>query len=303
MSLIYLPPFCSPCGHVVPAASNSSSTRCRSRSRSASRGRSRSRSPNRSHSRSPSSCCCCWTHKDYDKHARRTEEKATTLSKFLQRDIQLPQGHGMHIDLRQASQLVTPIAEGGHQADTAGEVEVLRRQRRERMRRQRPSHAASAAREIHTDDDGANEQVRDDDDDNNNDDDDDGVGDDDDECRCFNYNGDISALELQLEEREWYQLPSITWLKFTWQQLLCNATTETTKMTTTKTTAATATGLDADSRRTSSSGSGNGSGSWGRLGSSSASAMTATKSCWAPLMLTLLLATSVSGWSARQDGE
>lgn len=224
-------------------------------------------------------------------------EKATTLSKFLQRDIQLPQGHGMHIDLRQASQLVTPIAEGGHEADTAGvvavEVEVLRRQRRERMRRQRPSHAASAARQIHADDDGANEQALDDDD---------NADDDDDECRCFNYNGDISALELQLEEREWYQLPSITWLKFTWQQLLCNATTETTKMTTTKTT--TATGLDVDSRRTSSSSSsGNGSRSWSRLGSSSAFAMTATKSCWAPLMLTLLLATSVSGWGGRQDGE
>lgn len=223
-------------------------------------------------------------------------EKATTLSKFLQRDIQLPQGHGMHIDLRQASQLVTPIAEGGHEADTAGvvEVEVLRRQRRERMRRQRPSHAASAARQIHADDDGANEQALDDDD---------NADDDDDECRCFNYNGDISALELQLEEREWYQLPSITWLKFTWQQLLCNATTETTKMTTTKTT--TSTGLDVDSRRTSnsSSSSSNGSRSWSRLGSNSAFAMTATKSCWAPLMLTLLLATSVSGWGGRQDGE
>ncbi|EDW58434.2 uncharacterized protein Dvir_GJ14437 [Drosophila virilis] len=98
-SLIYLPPFCQPCGH-VPAASSS----C---------------------------CCCCCSrrHKNYDKHAAApTLTAAGTVSatatcspatgwKFLQRDIQLSAdedalAHSCN-DLRQATQLVMPIVVGG----------------------------------------------------------------------------------------------------------------------------------------------------------------------------------------------
>ncbi|KAH8407965.1 hypothetical protein KR222_005861, partial [Zaprionus bogoriensis] len=291
MSLIYLPPFCSPCGHVEPAASPS-----RSRSGSRSRSRSRNCSPSRTHSHSPSrsnDCCFCWTHKDYDKHVTTSPSTAST---FLQRDIQLPEEH---IDLRQASQLVMPTAQGaGDEAgdDDDGGGSAARRLRRERMRRQRPSHAASAAAhrgatattrittrgggvldtatesadDTEEEQGGANEHF-----------------DADDECRCFNYNGDISALErLKQEreqqqererEREWYELPSITWLKFTWQQLLLTTTTTTTT-----------------------SRSSNGS----RSSSSTffcSHKMTRTKGWLAPLMLTLLLATSVSGRGSRQD--
>ncbi|XP_030242140.1 uncharacterized protein LOC108652466 isoform X5 [Drosophila navojoa] len=161
--------------------------------------------------------------------------------------------------------------------------------------------------------------------------------DDEDECRCYNYNGDISALERLEQEKEeealkkrqqqqqqekemememerqqqqqqtlpeWYQLPSITWLKF-WQQQLCNsysnsrnssshasnfanATTLTTNITTTTAAVATTTTAATTIDR-----------SRGR--SCGSNSMTSTKSWLRAMWLTLLLATSVSGWGGRQD--
>ncbi|XP_032596204.1 uncharacterized protein LOC6567544 isoform X4 [Drosophila grimshawi] len=137
--------------------------------------------------------------------------------------------------------------------------------------------------------------------------------DDEDECRCFNYNGDISALERleqeqqqqqeqeqqQMERLEWHQLPSITWLKF-WQQLANNAsnsdTNATTKTTTTTTTTTTRSSGSPQPITRMPTRCGN-----NHSISSSSSSMTSTKSWLGPLMLTLLLATSVSGWGGRQD--
>ncbi|KAL7727398.1 hypothetical protein ACLKA6_003056 [Drosophila palustris] len=349
MSLIYLPPFCYPCGHSPEQLSH-----C------------------------PGSCCCCWEHTNYDKHATATTLTAATaataaeaeaatdvVSKFLQRDIQLPMDAVAHsyIDLRQASQLVMPIVVGGcGDGDADGDVKdleclaVVRRQRRERMRRERQSQASvapmtlakltnpisnSATTRTTTttrttiatttatrnnsqtttttlphDDNDRNDEAADDDEHNDN------------ECRCFNYNGDISALEqkqqklLQMEQ-VWYRLPSITWLKF-WQQLLLpgndsndsndsvssvkttttKATQKTTKMTATKTatTTITTTTSTMSSRQpitrmgTRSNSSNSSRRSWNIYNS-----MTTTKSWLGTLMLTMLLATSVSGWGGRQD--
>ncbi|XP_064549374.1 uncharacterized protein aus isoform X2 [Drosophila montana] len=329
-SLIYLPPFCQPCGH-VPAASSSSSSSC---------------------------CCCSQRHKNYDKHAAAptlTAAAATVSAavsssaspatgwKFLQRDIQLSVdedavAHSCN-DLRQATQLVMPIVVGGSSSSSSHVLECLtfpmRRQRRERqtlhsLHTIKPisnaaAEAAAAATAAATNSSqttttalatsGQNDEQAD------------GLGDED-ECRCFNYNGDISALERlkqeqqqeqeQVEDKEqmeqtceWYQLPSITWLKF-WQQLLrrqlcnnsssdannsANATTQTTNTTTTTTTGTGTTSIIDRSR--------------GRCGqlepitrlatSCGSNSMTSTKSWLGPLLLTLLLATSVRGWGGRQD--
>ncbi|KAH8360056.1 hypothetical protein KR093_010413 [Drosophila rubida] len=368
MSLIYLPPFCYPCGHSRPEASVEQSS---------------GRSQSQSHWQHGSCSCCCqpWERTNYDKHASATSLTATATAtaavaattttssssaasevarKFLQRDIQLPVDAVAHssIDLRhEASQLVMPIVVGGcgdGDGDGDGDAEngnvlecaaAVRRQRRERMRRERErqSHASSASTAVslamslanpissattatatatattattarnnslttttalattgetlphdaaHDDDDAAAAAVDDDEEEEVDD------GGDDDEYRCFNYNGDISALKRLEQEQdllqqrgECHELPSITWLKF-WQQLLhsasssnfdsssnsnSTATTQTTKMT--ATTAATTTTTT----------------------TSQSATRTATRICLGALMLTMLLATSVSGWGGRQD--
>ncbi|XP_030081688.1 uncharacterized protein LOC111602603 isoform X2 [Drosophila hydei] len=376
-SLIYLPPFCQPCGHVPAAAAaavaaSASSSSC---------------------SLETTSCCCCFCcsssreHKNDDKHATAptvttagagaaaaagvaatttaimcpvsvavsasvsaSSSPATALklaNKFLQRDILFGVAPSCN-DLRRSTQLVMPIVVGGSNSSSIrGSVsECLRRQRRERMRFERQSQEATQLDTIKPISDATatrtttataaaadaalattnssqttttieekklNEQLVQDEDE-----------DDDDECRCYNYNGDISVLERleqqkeqealkkkqrqqqQEKERqqqqqtlpEWYQLPSITWLKF-WQQQLCNsssssdasnfanATTLTTNITTTTTTATTSATTTTIDR------------SWGR--SCGSNSMTSTKSWLRALWLTLLLATSVSGWGGRQD--
>ncbi|XP_030562711.1 uncharacterized protein LOC115764020 isoform X2 [Drosophila novamexicana] len=317
-SLIYLPPFCQPCGH-VPAASSS----C---------------------------CCCCCSrrHKNYDKHAAAptltaagTDSGTATATcspatgwKFLQRDIQLSAdedalAHSCN-DLRQATQLVMPIVVGGSSRGHVLEcLAIVRRQRRERHTIKPISNAAGeaegeAAGEAATNSSqtttralatsGQDEKEEEE----KGEKEEHGLGDED-ECRCFNYNGDISALERlkQQEEQEqeqveeWYQLPNITWLKL-WQQLLrrqlCNNNrgsqdaSNSAANATTQTTNTTATILD---RSRSSSR------SWGRFGQlepitrlatcCGSNSMTSTKSWLGALLLTLLLATSVSGWGGRQD--
>ncbi|KAH8311591.1 hypothetical protein KR044_007104 [Drosophila immigrans] len=330
MSLIYLPPFCYPCGHSPEANVEQLSGRSQSHWQRGSSG-------------SGSCSCCCqpWEHTNYDKHASAsattlTAATATTTSssaasemarKFLQRDIQLPMDDAVAhscIDLRQeASQLVMPIVVGGC-GDANGDGDVLecaaavRRQRRERMRRERErqshasastamslamslanpiSSAAAATNNSQTTTtalattgetlphDAAHDDG--DDDDDAADDDDDADDADDDECRCFNYNGDISALErLELEQQktqraEWSELPSITWLKF-WQQLLPGN------------------GNDSPITRMGTTRSSNNSSSC-IISSHNFSNMTSAKSWLGALMLTMLLATSVSGWGGRQD--
>ncbi|XP_032584198.1 uncharacterized protein LOC6575495 isoform X4 [Drosophila mojavensis] len=380
-SLIYLPPFCQPCGH-VPAATAAAAASASVSSTSCS-------------STTTSRCCCCCCsssreHKNDDKHATvptvttagagaailcpasvavavavsASSSPATPLElahKFLQRDIQFSVAPSCNA-LRRSTQLVMPIVVGGSNSNSHGSVsECLRRQRqrRERMRIERQSQGAtqldtikpiSSATATRTttaatattttnssqtttttkiDEEKLNEQLVEDEDEDEDDDEDD-------KCRCYNYNGDISALERLEQEKEreagrqqqqpqeemerqqqqqqtlpeWYQLPSITWLKF-WQQQLCNsnsssrngssdasnfanATTLTTNITTTTAavatttttaaTAATATTIDRSRGRS--------------CGSNS---MTSTKSWLRALWLTLLLATSVSGWGGRQD--
>ncbi|XP_060650263.1 uncharacterized protein LOC132787320 isoform X2 [Drosophila nasuta] len=375
MSLIYLPPFCYPCGHSPEANVEQLSGGC-----------------------SCSCCCQPWEHTNYDKHASATTmtaatatatataevatstttTKTTTIAlsssssaassevarKFLQRDIQLPMDC---IDLRheqKASQLVMPIVGGDEAVDgnASGNgngnvlecVAAVRRQRRERMRRERErqSHgvamslAMSLANPISSattnnsqttttttttttalattgetlPHDAAHDDANDDT--QGDDDDDDDV--DDDECRCFNYNGDISALERleqeqeQGQEQDSQELPSITWLKF-WQQLLhsvsnsdsnsnfdssSNATTQTTKMTTATTATTTTTTTRSRQQPITRMNTTTSSSSSSCIISShniSSYSMTLAKSWLGALMLTMLLATSVSGWGGRQD--
>ncbi|XP_030374318.1 uncharacterized protein LOC115623902 isoform X2 [Scaptodrosophila lebanonensis] len=139
----------------------------------------------------------------------------------------------------------------------------------------------------------------------------------DDECRCFNYNGDISTLawpkdvddeqqqkqQHQQHQQQQQQLPrrirndggNITWLKF-WQQLLLlqgncfnfssdsnfSANTNTNANATTKTKTTTTTTTHAS------------------YNNAATLRMTSTKS-WLGLLLMLLLTTSVSCWGGRQD--
>ncbi|XP_037730839.1 uncharacterized protein LOC119561067 isoform X2 [Drosophila subpulchrella] len=301
-SLIYLPPFCYPCKH-VPAAG----TRSRSRSQTLGHG----------------SCCPPgWEHKNYDKHASAATltpaaatATAATLSsswpgKFLLPGIQLPvaaAGHGC-TDLRQTSQLVMPTLAGGD-GQVAGQAGVLecgkRGWRRERIRREGPSHASAASlaqvNPISTspatmedaDGDGAGGAGQ-------------GAGqgvladtqttttkttargttgaalphdEENDECRCFNYNGDIS-LDRRGQAAE---LSGITWLMFLWQHLLPGSGNTThTRTHTLESSFPAGTTTKALGR------------------SRSCCAMTSTKSWLGPLLM-LLLATSVSGWGGRQD--
>ncbi|XP_070073791.1 uncharacterized protein aus isoform X1 [Drosophila takahashii] len=315
-SLIYLPPFCYPCKH-VPAAGTS---------------RSRSRSQSQTLSHGSGSCrgsCCCppgWEHKNYDKHASAatltpaaavegaaatatpttTGPAGATMSsswsvKFL--------GHGS-TDLRQTSQLVMPTIAGG---EDGGVLECGKRcWRRERIRREGPSHAsaASSLAQVNpistspaTIDDGASGEGK-------------GVGvgatatatatahnsqtttttargttgaalphdEENDECRCFNYNGDIS-LDRRGEAAE---LSGITWLMFLWQHLLPgNGNNSIYTPTHTHTPTHESSSLPAGTTTKTAS-------------RSRSCAMTSTKSWLGPLLM-LLLATSVSGWGGRQD--
>ncbi|XP_036672800.3 uncharacterized protein aus isoform X4 [Drosophila suzukii] len=312
-SLIYLPPFCYPCKH-VPAAG----TRSRSRSQTLGHG----------------SCCPPgWEHKNYDKHASAATltpaaataatatATAATLSsswpsKFLLPGIQLPvaaAGHGC-TDLRQTSQLVMPTLAGGdgQVAGQAGALECGKRGwRRERIRREGPSHASAASlaqvnpistspatMEEMADGNGAGGAGQ-------------GAGqgvladsqttttkttargttgaalphdEENDECRCFNYNGDIS-LDRRGQAAE---LSGITWLMFLWQHLLPgNGST-----THTRTHSPNLTHESSFPAGTTTKAQG-----WR---SRSCCAMTSTKSWLGPLLM-LLLATSVSGWGGRQD--
>ncbi|XP_016992087.2 uncharacterized protein LOC108053877 isoform X1 [Drosophila rhopaloa] len=303
-SLIYLPPFCYPCKH-VPAAG----TRSRSRNQTLSRG---SGSWHGS-----CCCPPGWEHKNYDKHASAatltpataeavatttTGPAAATMSsswagKFLLSGIQLPvaaAGHGC-TDLRQTSQLVMPTVAGG---DVEGDVLECGKRcwRRERIRREGPGHASAASvaqvNPISTSSatiDGAP-----------------GAGEaatttahnsqtttkttargttgaalphdeEYDECRCFNYNGDIS-LDRRGEAAE---LSGITWLMFLWQQLLPGNGNNT--------------HTQSHSHESSFP-----AGTTTKTARSRSCAMTSTKSWLGPLLM-LLLATSVSGWGGRQD--
>ncbi|XP_070138025.1 uncharacterized protein aus isoform X1 [Drosophila bipectinata] len=222
---------------------------------------------------------------------------ASRAGEFLQPGIQLPVAAAGHActDLRQTSQLVMPsVAEAG-----GGVLECGKRcWRRERMRRgERPSHASAASlaqvnpistfaatievaattaasrttahnsltttttttdtnTNITTTARGTTGAVLPQDENKEYD-----------ECRCFNYNGDISPERLS----------GITWLMFLWQHLLLL--------------------LPGNSN---SNGNGNGNNShFARKTARSNSSMTSTKSWLGPLLM-LLLATSVSGWG-RQD--
>ncbi|EDW85145.2 uncharacterized protein Dwil_GK12767 [Drosophila willistoni] len=314
-SLIYLPPsFCYPCKHDVPAASQ---TTKRTTSQD---------------SRCGGSCsCCCCEHKNYDKHAAAppmltpatntvsigasegaasasaamssTCSTAASSVKFLQRGIQLPEHTCCCNDLRQTLQLVMP---------TVGEQ---RQQRRERMRRERPSHASlkqlkptitpttTITTAMATTGLPLLHDVDDDDDD---DDDNDGNrnGDDEnenDECRYFNFNGDISAPErLEMEQKQQQQqqqpkqLTSITWLIFLWQHLLqANAFSSISIFDSSFSSATIARTRNTIAAR-----------SWRSRSNinskTNSNSMTSTKSWFGPLLM-LLLATSVSGWGGRQD--
>lgn len=330
-SLIYLPPFCYPCKH-VPAAG--------------ARIQSRSRSQGQTLRYNGSCCSACppgWEHKNYDKHASAatltpaataattTGPAAATMSsscssslwtgKFLQASIQLPAAAAGHrcTDLRQTSQLVMPtmLAAGGDVGGVAGgvlECGGKRCWRRERMRRERPSHASApapllaqvnpistspatmeaalgvvathnpggavtTAQQQHNSQTTTTATAR-------------GTTgaalphdeEEYDECRCFNYNGDISLERCRGEAA---QLSGITWLMFLWQQLLPGNGNKT--------------------RSHSSNGSSSSSifpaaTTRSRSSSSTTTTMTSTKSWLGPLLM-LLLATSVSGWGGRQDGE
>ncbi|KAH8340917.1 hypothetical protein KR059_009554 [Drosophila kikkawai] len=338
-SLIYLPPFCYPCKH-VPAAGARIQSRSRSQGQTLGHG---------------SCCSVCppgWEHKNYDKHAsaatltptttaRTTTTAATTTGpaaatmssssfsslwagKFLQASIQLPAAAAGHscTDLRQTSQLVMPTMAAGGDVDVAVAGGVLecggkRCWRRERMRRERPSHASAAppllaqvnpistspasattttATELlgvtpHNPGAGTTAQhcsqttttatargttgaaLPHDEEEY-------------DECRCFNYNGDIS---LERRRGEAAQLSGITWLMFLWQHLLPGNGNKTRSHTHTH------------SDSSSSSNSSNSSSIFpaAKTRSRSTTTMTSTKSWLGPLLM-LLLATSVRGW-ARQD--
>ncbi|XP_016953982.2 uncharacterized protein LOC108027191 isoform X2 [Drosophila biarmipes] len=319
-SLIYLPPFCYPCKH-VPAAGTTS----RSRSQTLSQG----------------SCCPPgWEHKNYDKHASAATltpaaaaaataatatATAATLSsswsgKFLQPGIQLPvaaAGHGC-TDLRQTSQLVMPTLGAGGDGQVAEgvlECNAKRGWRRERIRREGPSHASAASLaqvnpistspatmdEAGGGGDGAGAGA--------------GAGqgvladsqttttkttargttgaalphdEENDECRCFNSNGDIS-LDRRGQAAE---LSGITWLMFLWQHLLPGngSTTHVRTHSPTPTHNHESTRFPAGTTPK----------EQGRSRSRSCLAMTSTKSWLGPLLM-LLLATSVSGWGGRQD--
>ncbi|XP_017023345.1 uncharacterized protein aus isoform X2 [Drosophila kikkawai] len=333
-SLIYLPPFCYPCKH-VPAAGARIQSRSRSQGQTLGHG---------------SCCSVCppgWEHKNYDKHAsaatltptttaRTTTTAATTTGpaaatmssssslwagKFLQASIQLPAAAAGHscTDLRQTSQLVMPTMAAGGDVDVVVAGGVLecggkRCWRRERMRRERPSHASAAppllaqvnpistspasvttttATELlgvtsHNPGAGTTAQhcsqttttatargttgaaLPHDEEEY-------------DECRCFNYNGDIS---LERRRGEAAQLSGITWLMFLWQHLLPGNGN--------KTRSHTHTHSDSSSSSNSSS-----IFPAAKTRSRSTTTMTSTKSWLGPLLM-LLLATSVSGW-ARQD--
>ncbi|XP_017081900.2 uncharacterized protein LOC108115132 isoform X2 [Drosophila eugracilis] len=314
-SLIYLPPFCYPCKH-VPAAG----TRSRSRSQTLGHG----------------SCCCPtgWEHKNYDKHASAatltpaaatttitTGPAAATMSsssvsssrtgKFLLPGIQLPVAAAGHscTDLRQTSQLVMPTIASGDMEVDGGVLECGKRcWRRERIRREGPSHASAASlaqvNPISTSPatiEGASEGEAEvaatitahnsqtttkttargttgaalpHDEEN-------------DECRCFNYNGDIS-LDRRGEAAE---LSGITWLMFLWQHLLPGNGNNTLTHTPTRphTHSHESSFPAGTTTKTASSRS-----------RSRSCAITSTKSWLGPLLM-LLLATSVSGWGGRQD--
>ncbi|XP_043656188.1 uncharacterized protein LOC122622081 isoform X3 [Drosophila teissieri] len=328
-SLIYLPPFCYPCKH-VPAAGTTN----RSRSQTLSHG-----------SGSCQGSCCCppgWEHKNYDKHASAatltpataaagaaetttatasiittTGPAAATMSaswsgEFLLPGIRLPVATAGHscTDLRQTSQLVMPTVASGDVVAVGAEGAVLecgkRCWRRERMRREGPSHASAASlaqvnpisTSISTSTrpatiDGAsgagvvatttahNSQTTTKttarattgaalphDEENEND-----------ECRCFNYNGDIS-LDRRGETAE---LSGITWLMFLWQHLLPGNGNN-----------------DPILIRTHTHVSSFPAGTTTKTARSRSCALTSTKSWLGPLLM-LLLATSVSGWGGRQD--
>ncbi|EDW16965.2 uncharacterized protein Dmoj_GI10831 [Drosophila mojavensis] len=329
-SLIYLPPFCQPCGH-VPAATAAAAASASVSSTSCS-------------STTTSRCCCCCCsssreHKNDDKHATvptvttagagaailcpasvavavavsASSSPATPLElahKFLQRDIQFSVAPSCNA-LRRSTQLVMPIVVGGSNSNSHGSVsECLRRQRqrRERMRIERQSQGAtqldtikpiSSATATRTttaatattttnssqtttttkiDEEKLNEQLVEDEDEDEDDDEDD-------KCRCYNYNGDISALERLEQEKEreagrQQQQPQEEMERQQQQQQTLPVATTTT----TAATAATATTIDRSRGRS--------------CGSNS---MTSTKSWLRALWLTLLLATSVSGWGGRQD--
>ncbi|XP_033235382.1 uncharacterized protein aus isoform X1 [Drosophila pseudoobscura] len=174
-SLIYLPPFCYPCKHVPAAGSQ-----CRSQTHSRSHCQTRSDSRRSCHG----SCCCqhYWEYKNYDKHAsasgltpatdtdtasataRTTATGTATMSSFSApsptrtgKFLQQEEHHGC-TDLRQTLQLVVPtVVGGGSRALECGKHRQLepaaaaaatasdqRCWRRERMRRERPSHASAA---------------------------------------------------------------------------------------------------------------------------------------------------------------
>ncbi|XP_032576691.1 uncharacterized protein LOC6614375 isoform X1 [Drosophila sechellia] len=337
-SLIYLPPFCYPCKH-VPAAG----TTTRSRSQTLSHGS--------GSCQDSSCCCPPgWEHKNYDKHASAatltpataavgaagaggtttatasiittTGPAAATMSsswsgEFLLPGIQLPVAAAGHscADLRQTSQLVMPTVASGDVVEVDAEGGVLecgkRCWRRERIRREGPSHASAASlaqvNPISTSNstsistspattiDGAsgagavvpttahNSQTTTKttargttgaalphDEENEND-----------ECRCFNYNGDIS-LDRRGEAAE---LSGITWLMFLWQHLLPGNGNNTPKL------------IRAHTHTHESSFP---AGTTTKTARSRSCAMTSTKSWLGPLLM-LLLATSVSGWGGRQD--
>ncbi|XP_039231522.1 uncharacterized protein LOC6535922 isoform X3 [Drosophila yakuba] len=344
-SLIYLPPFCYPCKH-VPAAGTTN----RSRSQTLGHG---------SESCQGSCCCPPgWEHKNYDKHASAATltpataaegaagtttatasiittagPAAATMSsswsgEFLLPGIRLPVATAGHscTDLRQTSQLVMPTVASGDVVAVGAvgaEGAVLecgkRCWRRERMRREGPSHASAASlaqvnpistgistsnstnastrpatideasgagavattaahnsqTTTKTTARGTTGAALPHDEENEN-------GNENDECRCFNYNGDIS-LDRRGETAE---LSGITWLMFLWQHLLPGNGNNDPILIRTHThihessyPAGTTTKARSRSRNC---------------------AMTSTKSWLGPLLM-LLLATSVSGWGGRQD--
>ncbi|XP_039494903.1 uncharacterized protein LOC120454000 isoform X2 [Drosophila santomea] len=345
-SLIYLPPFCYPCKH-VPAAGTTN----RSRSQTLGHG---------SESCQGSCCCPPgWEHKNYDKHASAatltpataaegaagtttatariittTGPAAATMSsswsgEFLLPGIRLPVATAGHscTDLRQTSQLVMPTVASGDVVAVGAvgaEGAVLecgkRCWRRERMRREGPSHASAASlaqvnpisTSISTSNstnastrpatiDGAsgagavattaahNSQTTTKttargttgaalphDEENEN-------GNENDECRCFNYNGDIS-LDRRGGTAE---LSGITWLMFLWQHLLPGNGNNDPILIRTHTHIHESSYPAGTTTKTARS-------------RSRSCAMTSTKSWLGPLLM-LLLATSVSGWGGRQD--
>ncbi|XP_026840143.1 uncharacterized protein LOC6598771 [Drosophila persimilis] len=366
-SLIYLPPFCYPCKH-VPAAGSQCRSQTHSRSHCQTRSDSR-RSCHGScccqhyweyknyDKHASASGLTPATDTDTDTAsatARTTATGTATMSsfsapsptrtgKFLQQQQQ-EEHHGC-TDLRQTLQLVVPtVVGGGSRALECGKHRQLepaaaaaatasdqRCWRRERMRRERPSHASAAtlakvnpisraaattlreynsqattSTEVATvprwattgaelphdedaaagaaaaastpaaDDDDKEEQAKEENDYEY------------DECRCFNYNGDIS-LEREKEQQQQQQQQqngepqqlasssgssSITWLIFLWQQLVLQANK-----------------ASSDSRTHS---------KWAARTTTRSNSMTSTKSWLGPLLM-LVLATSVSGWGGRQD--